>query len=104
MKEFTGKTWDFKEESTKYCKLDCKALHEVLSKFNELVFEEFKVNMTSCLTLPSLAMKIYKTHYMPKDKIYQILGEVERAIRESYTGGAVDVYKTHNKIGNIFKK
>lgn len=104
LKEFTGKTWDFKEESTKYCKLDCKALHEVLSKFNELVFEEFKVNMTSCLTLPSLAMKIYKTHYMPKDKIYQILGEVERAIRESYTGGAVDVYKTHNKIGNIFKK
>lgn len=49
-------------------------------------------------------MKIYKTHYMPKDKIYQILGEVERAIIESYTGGAVDVYKTHNKIGNIFKE
>lgn len=35
---------------------------------------------------------------MPKDTIYKILGEVERDIRESYTGGAVDVYKAHNTI------
>ena len=35
----------FKNESIKYCKLDCKALHEVLSAFNKLIFEQFKVRM-----------------------------------------------------------
>jgi hypothetical protein len=47
-------------------------------------------------------MKIYKTHYMPKDSIYQILGKVEAAIRQSYTGGSVDVYIPHNRISAFF--
>ena len=33
---------------------------------------------------------------MPKDTIYQLLGNVEMDIRQGYTGGAVDVYKTNN--------
>ena len=36
-------------------------------------------------------MITYKTHFMPKDTIYQLLGKAEQDIRESYTGGAVDV-------------
>jgi hypothetical protein len=41
---------------------------------------------------------------MPKDTIYQLLGHVERDIREAYTGGAVDVYIPHNldSIGSKF--
>lgn len=35
---------------------------------------------------------------MTKDTIYKILGDVERDIRESYTGGAVDVYRPHNTV------
>jgi hypothetical protein len=96
--------WSFKEESVKYCKLDCKSLHQVLVKFNELVFNEFNLDIHTPLTLPSLAMKIYKTHYMPKDSIYQLVGEVEQNIRQSYSGGAVDVYIPHNKIGKLSKK
>jgi DNA polymerase type B, organellar and viral len=57
--------------------------------------------MSKCITLPGLAMKIYKTHYMPKDSIYQLLGKVEKDIRSSFTGGAVDVYKTNNR-DNIY--
>src|SRR5712691_8242695 len=49
-------------------------------------------------------MRIYKTHFMPKDTIYQILGKPEQDIRESYTGGAVDVYIPHNKISSFFSK
>ena len=97
-KEFTNKLWSFKEESIKYCKLDCKILFEVLSKFNELVFKEFKVNVHNSLTLPSLAARIFKTHFIPKDTIYQLHGKVEHFIRKSYSGGAVDVYIPHNKI------
>ena len=48
------------------------------------------------MTLPALAMKIFKTHFLPKDTLYQILGNVEKDIREAYTGGAVDLYIPHN--------
>ncbi len=96
--EHKGKFWCFKLEAVKYCKLDCKCLHEVITKFNALIFGEFKINAHRALTLPSLAMKIYKTHFMPENSIYQLLGPIEQAIRQSYTGGAVDVYIPHNRI------
>jgi DNA polymerase type B, organellar and viral len=88
--------WNFQEEAIKYCKLDCLCLHEILVKFNELIFKEFKINIHKTLTLPSLAMKIYKSLYMPNDTIFQINGPIEKEIRHSYTGGAVDVYIPHN--------
>jgi hypothetical protein len=99
--EFTGKVWDFKAEAIKYCYLDCIALHEILTSFNELIFSHFKVNIINSLTLPSLAMKIYRSQFMPKNSIYQLLGNVEKDIRLSYTGGAVDVYIPHNRKNNI---
>jgi hypothetical protein len=97
LQKYTDNKWDFKEEAIKYCNLDCKVLHEILSKFNELIFSEFKINMNKCLTLPALAVKIFRCHYMPADTIYQILSDVESNIRSSYSGGAVDVYINHNR-------
>lgn len=48
-------------------------------------------------------MKIYKTHFLPKDTVYSLLGKtVEQNIRDSYTGGAVDVYIPHNRISSFF--
>jgi hypothetical protein len=96
--EFLNKTWNFKDEAIKYCKLDCLILYEVLVKFNELVFNEFKVNINKVLTLPALAMRIYKSSFMPENKVYQLHGLVEKDIRLSYTGGAVDVYIPTNRI------
>jgi DNA polymerase type B, organellar and viral len=89
------KFWDFKVEAIKYCQKDCKVLHEILTKFSDLIFGEFSINIHSLriLTLPGLAMTIYKSQFMPENKIFQILGYVEQKIRESYTGAAVDVYK-----------
>jgi hypothetical protein len=99
---YFGELWSFKEESIKYCIIDCKCLHEIIVKFNELVFKEFKINIHKTLTAPSLAMKIYKALYMPKNSIYQILGDVEKDIRQSYTGGAVDSYIPHNGEDKVF--
>jgi len=96
-----NKMWNFQSESIKYCKLDCKTLHEVIVKFNELIFNQFKINIHKHLTLPAIAMRIYKTHYMPKNTIYQMLGKPEWNIRDSYTGGAVDVYIPHNRISGL---
>jgi hypothetical protein len=104
LEKYTGITWNFKDEAIKYCKLDCLCLHEILVKFNVLIFNNFKVNIHKTLTLPALAMKIYKTLYMPKDTIYQTLGNVDKDIRQSYTGGAVDVYIPHNRSESIFSR
>jgi hypothetical protein len=76
-------------------------IRTIIVQFNQLIFTHFSINIHKALTLPALAMKIYKTHYMVKDTIYQILGRPEVFIRESYTGGAVDVYKPHNIISSI---
>ena len=99
--EFIGKVWDFQAESIKYCKLDCQALHQVLVQFNELIFNNFKINIHIPLTLPALAMRIYKSQYMPENSLYQLLGNIEKDIRQSYTGGAVDVYIPHNRITTV---
>jgi hypothetical protein len=97
--QFKYRLWNFQLEAIKYCKLDCQCLHEILSIFNENFYNEFKINIHSSLTAPSLSMRLYKTHFMPEDKVFSIHGEVEQAIRESYSGGAVDVYIPHNKVG-----
>ena len=97
---YINKIWNFKNESIKYCKLDCQILYEIITTFSDLIFNEFKVNIHKVLTLPSLSMRIFKVNYMPKDTVYQIHGPVEKNIRQSYTGGAVDVYIPHNRLTN----
>lgn len=42
-------------------------------------------------------MRIYKSQFMPKNTIYQLLGNIDKDIRQSYTGGAVDVFIPTNR-------
>lgn len=101
LKSFSNKIWNFKDEALKYCKLDCKLLYEVLVIFNNLIFEQFKIDTHkrgATNTLPGLAMKIYKTNFMPEGLIHQLTGKVAADIREPYTGGAVDVYIPSNYV------
>jgi hypothetical protein len=68
--------------------------------FNELIYNKFQININKALTGPSLSMRVFKTHYLKPNTIYQInpLGgcKAEYDIRQSYSGGAVDVYEPHN--------
>ena len=41
-------------------------------------------------------MRIFKAHYLKPNTIYQLLGKVDKDIREAFTGGAVDVYRYNN--------
>jgi len=95
--QFEGQNWNYREELIKYCKRDCEALYYVLKKYNELIFGEFSVNIHKSPTQPSLSMRIFKSQYMPDNLLYQLNGEIEAEIRQSYTGGAVDVYRMHNR-------
>lgn len=47
-------------------------------------------------------MRIYKTHFMPANTIYQLGGRLEFDIRQSYSGGAVDVFIPHNRTTPFF--
>ena len=76
-------------EAIKYCKLDCESLHQIIMKFNDLFYAKFQINVHKSLTGPSLTMRMFKSHYMPENTIYQLLGYVEQDIRQSYSGGAV---------------
>lgn len=44
------------EEAIKYCEQDCISLYQVMSKFNDLMFEEFSINMNKYPTISSLSM------------------------------------------------
>jgi len=90
--QFVNTIWDFREESVKYCLLDCVSLFQVLTKYNQLIFNKFNLNITKYPTLPSLAFAIFRTHYLKKESIHMISGKIADDIRTGYTGGAVDMY------------
>jgi len=91
--------WNLKEESLKYCKIDCISLYQVIYKFADMIFDLFLWNIHHYSTLPSLAFAIFRSRFMTENIIPQISGKIAKDIRQSYTGGAVDVYIPENKKG-----
>lgn len=73
-KESYKKIWNFKEESVKYCILDCKSLYQILIKFNKLIFEKFNLNIVDHPTLSSLAYNIFISSFYKKEIIHQSEG------------------------------
>lgn len=61
--------WDLRKETLYYCSKDVVSLYQILAKFSILIFLKFKLNITGCGTLPSLAYKIYRTRYINKDHV-----------------------------------
>jgi len=90
---FNNNIWNFRKEAKKYCELDCKSLFEILSKFNSLIFNRFKLNINKYPTLPSLSFAIFRSQYLNEDSIHMLSGDIANYIRQGYTGGACDMYK-----------
>ena len=91
--------WNLRDETIKYCEIDCISLYQVIIKFNELIFELFNINIHKYPTLSSLAFAIYRTVFLENNTVPQLSGQVAKDIRQSYTGGAVDMYIPENKEG-----
>jgi hypothetical protein len=89
--------WDFKTESINYCKIDCLALYEILIKFNNIIFSNYKLNINNFPTLPSLSFGIYRCIYLKENVIPCLNGSIFKDIKASYTGGSVDMYIPKNK-------
>jgi hypothetical protein len=86
-------SWNLREESIKYCNQDTKVLYLILQKFQLKIFELFRIDILKYPTLSSLAFGIYRTHFLTEIKIPLISGEIYNFIKQSYTGGSVDVFK-----------
>ncbi len=101
---FATFSWNFKEEAISYCIRDCVSLHEIITKFSIVIWDLFHINITKYPTISSLAFAIFRTHFLKKDTIPMISGQIFKDIKESYTGGAVDMYIPSNvNIDNIDK-
>lgn len=79
-KDFKG-DWNLREETIKYCELDCTTLHQIMVKFNNLIYKKFLLNIHKYPTLSSLAFNIYKTHFMKNEIIPRISGGIYNFIK-----------------------
>jgi len=89
---FIEKSWCLKTETLKYVNIDCIALHQILTKFGDIIFTRWFVDIKNTPTLPALCLRIYRSNYMPENCIPIIKGIPFRDISQSYTGGSTDAF------------
>ncbi len=73
--------WSLKDETIKYCNLDCKILYLVIVKFNSFIFNMFELNAISYPTLSSLAFSIFRAHFLKDFKIPLLGGQIFKDIK-----------------------
>lgn len=83
----------FRSLLVEYCKQDVKILQKLISWYYNYIKNQYYIDIHDCLTLSSLAFRIYRTHFYSNSSIYQSHGFMDTFIRKSYRGGIVDVYK-----------
>lgn len=97
-KEFINKSWNLRNESIKYCIQDCITLYQILDKFNHKIFDLFRLDIHKYPTLSSLAFGIYRSNFYKKEYYIPLINDkIYDFIKQSYTGGSVDVYKPYGK-------
>lgn len=77
-----------------YVMTDCIALHQVMTAFFDEVWSSFKVSSTYISTIAGLALRIWKTHYLPKGvKIFNLTESSDVLMREAFTGGYTETMR-----------
>lgn len=56
-----------KEQTLEYLNSDLLCLYQVLEKFNNELIDLYKIGIKDAITLPSLFLKIWKTHYYKEE-------------------------------------
>lgn len=85
--------WSTKDETLLYLEKDLIAQYQVLEKFAKNIYSQYQLNITSCLSLPSLASGIFRSSFYEKPVIPILTGKIYKDIRSSYVGGITEVYK-----------
>lgn len=89
--------WNLKFETIKYCLQDCVTLYQVIKKFCNMIYKDLKVNLRFTPTTSSLALRTFRTTfpYSSENGIPIIVGDTFDFIKQSFTGGHVDVYNPY---------
>lgn len=89
--------FDLRQKIEIYCLNDSLVLKEGFERYLKNMKKLLFINPLLCLSLPSLAMKLFLTSYydLKKGQIENCSGNKEIFIRKSYKGGVVDVFKPH---------
>nr|YP_010170409.1 DNA polymerase type B [Phanerochaete carnosa]QRZ60391.1 DNA polymerase type B [Phanerochaete carnosa] len=96
--------WSLRKETIRYCLLDCVVLYKVLVRFSNSIFKDLKVNLKFAPTTSSLALRTFRTSFLIASgvKFIPIIhGETYDFIKQSFTGGKVDVFKPYGKMYTI---
>ena len=93
-KPHTDIPWNFKKELIKYCEIDVISLYQVINEFRDLIYSLFRVDVIRFPTISSLAFGIFRSNFLREDtKIPLVFNQIYYDIKESYTGGSVDLFK-----------
>lgn len=70
-----------------------------MTKAQQYYLDKYQIDIAKLYSLPSLALKIYRAHFMPQDikGIPTMKSYIDGFIRKGYIGGAVDIYKEHGE-------
>lgn len=87
--------WDNDRETYwRYVYADTELLYETLSAFSSLIYTRIAPVNRLGLTLPSTAMRCFTTRFLKSDITIPTNEKVKRMLREAYTGGRVEVFRS----------
>jgi hypothetical protein len=81
-------------ETLKYLTKDIVSLYQIISKMDEIVYKNYRINILNKPTIASLAMSVLRSNFLsvtarlPKTK-----GRLDIAVRSAYFGGRNEVFK-----------
>lgn len=86
------------KEAMKYNASDCIGLFQCVEKFTDLIYDEYKLNLTNHPSASSLSKRIFCTNYVKERDICLLTKEEDEKIRRGYRGGrtecfAIDIYE-----------
>jgi len=85
--------YDFKKELIEYCDSDVDILKKSLEIYITDSISVNGLNPLSCSTIASYCMKVYRTNYMPTDKIAIMKKDEYDFCKRGFFGGRTEVFK-----------
>jgi len=92
--EFADKPYDIVEQGRLYCGQDTRILALCVGEYRRLVLELTRLDPWKCMTVASLALKIFRRHHLREEGI-EVLTEAQAAFaRLAFKGGRTECFKT----------
>jgi hypothetical protein len=89
----TNGEFSFQRNCEVYNRIDCIGLHKLIYKFFQTLVSEFKIDFSFCISLPQIAMELFRSVYLKSNKLIRLLSDRHyKFIKQAYYGSNVSVY------------